>query len=571
MKKCTILKTVLASLAAFALIGLSGCKNEAGEFVPTEDNGIEISKIRLSDNYVSLAGVREKTKAVLTADVTPSSALDSTVYWSSADPDIASLSAETGASVEVTLVNTGSTVITASSKNGKVKSVCTVVCSLEKTPPAELDVSSVTPVANANNVYFTWTDPADYDNDLGYIVIESGKGQTARIPAGTECGWIKGLTPSTEYTFTFKSEDLNGNVSSGVKMTAPVTTLAAVTKFTATEMIEPAVSDKTAEGFVLEWASGVIAGDEEWNHMDILIGDNAEPVAQKLYTNGAVRVNAGGLEPETEYAVTVNVYNDDFDVLTWKGTVTTGNQAAKLVFDADETDTISGFLPLKLTDISDEITYSTIEFVIDGPGASNKSGTATSVKWTRLDPDSEYTVFAKFINSSSETVGATNSITRKPEKKLVHVRNGGNKYLQVKQGNVVAFFDAGTANEYTWLLMPALNGDADMISFKSAVSDKWLVVDTANSYSDAPAGGFDSNNRTYVLILTNKPSDADGNNNGSFKPVDPANGTDGFVSLTLNGNTSRYFREWWAITQCGAKQTGNDAPYSSMKIIDVTE
>lgn len=567
MKKTSIFKTVLASLTAFTLIGLSGCKNEAGEFVPTEDTGIQITSIKLSSSFVSLVGVRGKTTAVVSASSAPSYALDRTIHWSTSNADIASISDEEGDSVTVTLVNTGTAYVTASDKNGKVTATCTVVCELEKTPPVELDALSVTAVPYANNVYFEWIDPVDYDEDLAYIVIDSGKGQTARIPAGTEYGWISGLKPSTEYNFTFKSEDLSGNVSKGVKLASSVTTGATVTKFTATEMNAPAVVDKTAVGFVLAW-DDVLAGSEEWNHMDIIIGDD---VTQKRYTSGAVRVGVDGLEPATEYDVTVNVYNDDFDVLTWSGKASTGNYAASIVFDADATDTLSGYLPLKLTDISTEITYSEIEYVIEGPGATNKTTAATSVKWTNLDIDSEYTVYAKFLNSSSETVGATNAVTRKPSRRLVHVMNGGNKYLQVKEGNEIAFFDTNASNEYTWCLMPALNGDADMISFRSAVSNKWLVVDTVSTKDNAPFGGFDNNNRTYVVCLADKPEDADGNNAGSFKPVESASGADGFISLLMNGDTNRYFREWWAIAQCAAKQTGGDAIYSSVKIIDVAE
>ena len=114
-----------------------------------------------------------------------------------------------------------------------------------------------------------------------------------------------------------------------------------------------------------------------------------------------------------------------------------------------------------------------------------------------------------------------------------------------------------------------------MLSVKSLVGEKWLVVDTATTYSSSytvPAGGWTSGqNDVNTLILTDKPSDTDGYNAASFKPVSAASGDEAYQSLLMNGETDKYLRDWWDIANCNAAQTGNDAKYSSVKFVEVTE
>ncbi len=125
--------------------------------------------------------------------------------------------------------------------------------------------------------------------------------------------------------------------------------------------------------------------------------------------------------------------------------------------------------------------------------------------------------------------------------------------------------------------MPALadESDATMFSLRSVDDeDKWLVVDTETTYtsSQAPSGGINSDNNKNILILTDEPTDSDGNKKASFKITTAADSslTD-YSSYLLVYDESKYLRDWWNIAQCGSAQTGNDAKYSSAKFVDITE
>ena len=486
MKKYSIIKAFTASLAAAALFCVTACNNDATEFVPTVGGGLTVSSITLSSTSITLSGTSGKTSQVLSASALPTYASDSTIYWSTSDSKVVSLSAETGSSVTLVLEGVGNAVVTAKDSTGNVSSICNVTCILETTPPDS--VSNVSKVENGNNVYFTWTDPTDYDDDISYIHIEANNGSYTDVPYGTEYGWIKDLAASTEYTFNFSAFDVNGNESS--KTTVTATTGDSVSEFTATEITAPEVSDKSASTFKLSWAAGGVL-DEAWNHMDVTVDGYSEFTKQIFYTDDEIEILFEGLKSNTEYTVKVAVYNDDFDELSWSDKITTDVYVATLVYDDDVTKSVSGYLPLKLTDISEDITYSSIEFVIDG--ADNVTGTGTSAVWTGLTLDQDYTVYARFLDSSDELVGVSTSIVKQPTKVIWHLLSGysSRRYLAraTSESYTVGAIATGVGGDEYWIVHSALSGNSDYFSLEACGSDYagsgyYMFLDTTGRAQD---------------------------------------------------------------------------------------
>ena len=82
------------------------------------------------------------------------------------------------------------------------------------------DIYNLTVSAGDEQVLLTWNDPVG--TDFRYISITWSPGGTAIILVsnGEQAYMVTGLTNSTEYTFTVKSRDGNGNVSNGVVSSA---------------------------------------------------------------------------------------------------------------------------------------------------------------------------------------------------------------------------------------------------------------------------------------------------------------------------------------------------------------
>lgn len=522
MKKAYIVKALCASFVAVSLLaGAVSCKNSE-DYVFTEDNGIPLSKITLSSTNISLIGSRDITSATITATTTPSFATETTVYWSSSDESIVSVSAESGSSVVVTLKNSGNAVVTAANATGTVKATCNVVCSMEKTPP--VDVTNIAATAHGNNVFFTWTDPEDYDEDFAYIVIDSGNGQSTKVPAGVEYGWVSGLTKGTDYNFIFTSYDTSENASSGEKKA--VTTLDTVTEFTATEVTAPVIGEKTAEGFTLSWAAGsVLPASEAWNHMVVEVAGKEELNKTLLYTDTAISLPFSGLEENETYTVSVTVYNDDFDTLVWKENISTESYAAVLAYDDAVTETLSGYIPVKVSDISTSISYNKIEFVIND--ADNITTTAKSAEWKGLDLEKSYTIYAKFLDGST-LVGSSNSITVKPTKVVLKIISGyGNRqvvHAANGDGSENAHVAALNESWYAgwWIITPALNGDADYFSLISCFENgtstgKYMWLDPNSAYEPAYTGAWSYGGHQAPYAVMAEVDSITNTNAASFK------------------------------------------------------
>ena len=197
-----------------------------------------------------------------------------------------------------------------------------------------------------------------------------------------------------------------------------------------------------------------------------------------------------------------------------------------------------------------------------------------SASFSGLTAGTEYTFKVSAYKNSTEYTDESATATV-ISYRMVHIMGGGSKYLQIRSGNPIAFFATDTTNEYTWIVTPALNGDENMFSLKSADEDGyWLMCDLGTDHSGdtAPSGGWTSgSNTTCAVILTTEPTTDDGKKQASFKETDAASGDSDYRSYLMNGDTSRYLRDWWNIANCNSAQTGNDVVYSSQKMIDVTD
>ncbi len=85
------------------------------------------------------------------------------------------------------------------------------------------EVTGLTATAGDDKVDLSWTNPNDFDLSEILITWSPGNGSHTIIDKTTNSHTITGLTGSTEYTFTIKTKDDNGNTSSGVTVKATPT------------------------------------------------------------------------------------------------------------------------------------------------------------------------------------------------------------------------------------------------------------------------------------------------------------------------------------------------------------
>lgn len=509
----------LSLIALFFTVIFAGCQIFTTNFSAQEDSGIQVSKITLSQNSVTLSGSRNAANQTVTATVSPSFAQDTTVYWQSSDENICGLSATTGSSVTLILKGVGKATVTATDSSGSVSSTIDVTCVFETTPP--FAVSSVNATPHANNVFFTWTDPVDYDNDLDHIEIVASNGEKTSVAAGIQYGWVKNLTAGTEYSFTLTAYDANGNASSAVSASA--TTLDTVSEFTATEVSEPGVTEKTATTFNLVWsAKSILANEEKWNHIDVNVANNSDLDSTVFYTEDEITLPFTNLTENTDYEITINVYNDDFALLSLTKTIKTDYYLANLVRDESVTESVSGYLAVKLEDINSEISYSTIDYVITAADSSSTTDitnqTSTSAKWTELSLDVNYTVYAKFIDSSSNVLGTSKPITLQATKVLWHLLSGysSGRYVcrnicsSVPNGYTVGAISSGLSTQEYWIVHSSLTGSADYFSLEATDANGtstgyYMYLDTTGRAQDSGTNLWTANssyaNKLQVATL----------------------------------------------------------------------
>ncbi len=538
MKK--ISKGIFAALLGAFLF--ASCEPFSTSFTPTEDSGIVVSNITLKDGTslvngktVNLYGSKGTTSKTLSASVTPSFASDTTVYWSSSDENICSLSAETGSSVELTLEGEGTAVVTAKDCTGNVCVECNVVCSFEKTPPVE--VTSVNAVSNANNIFFTWTDPTDYDDDLKSIKITSSGGQTTTVPAGVEYGWVKGLNPSTEYTFKFISVDLNGNTSSEVSVTA--TTGESVDEAAPESANDFVVSSNNGTSVVYTWTPSV-SSNAKYQRFILKANDGGKlPESASTITNNEVLVEnssaaeisfiipdntsssitVDGLETGSSYTAELYTLNSDF-VLSEKlscdvvAAPTVSNVSVSLKYTGsifvywDDFDNSEYYYKVSVTDgtttiTSDAVVYGMQKAYITGLSSGKTYDVSV------LTYDSEDTLLA---TSDSESI----------EMKVVLwqiINTYNSSYLfapyitsSASYYNVCTHSSSSSWKYPYWIVLPSLSTPDDSSTFSLEATDStgvdsglYLCIDNVQSFGSDPSGwGYPASSHPYHAYALEK-------------------------------------------------------------------
>ena len=499
MKHVSILRRAVALLLLLTVF--AACKQQdADEFVPVEDSGIQLASITLSANALTLTGSRGKTKTTLTATAAPSYAADTTIVWASSDENVVSLTVdeEDSGSVTVVLQGSGAATITAASVSGFVKASCAVTCELETTAP--LPVQNVTTVANGNNVYLQWTDPRDYDGDLDYIQIVASSGESATVPAGVQYGWVQGLSPATEYTFTLTAYDESGNASDSVT-TAAVTTADAVDTTAPVAATALTVTENGGETIAFSWTvasnavyqklvmvatdGGVLPESALYADGSAVLGEASDDAAVFLLkdaiTNGLTidGVSAGAHYMVQLYSLNVDLVASDvaeYNLFT-----------APVVTDLQVSAAGSCKLAVTWTDFANA-SYS-YKVVLNGETVTVASGVQKAT-FSGLTPNSKYTAVISTMSGSEElaTLRASGTAYR-----IWHLLSGysSGRYLgrATADSYTVGAIQSGVGGDEYWIVHEALSGNTEYFSLEACGSDfvpsgYYMYLDTTGRAQD---------------------------------------------------------------------------------------
>ena len=535
MKK-TFYTKALVACAAFTLAtaGLLSCKlQDADAFTAQPDMGIVVSSIELSANSVSLSGSRALTATTLTATVSPSYALDTTISWVSADESVATVEvdADDTSSVSIVLQGSGTTTITAAS--GTATATCTVICEMETTPP--LTVSDVAYVANGNNVFFTWTDPVDYDEDLDHILITAYTGKSsvasAEIPAGVQYGWITGLSTGSTYSFTFNSYDVSGNASSAVTVDE-VTTGESENSTAPDAPADFAVAENGGETISFSWTASssgvyqkltVTATDGGTlptvlfctDYDTLLISDSSDSAVSCLIPNNTVTaLSATGFATGSTYTVTLAALTEDFAA---SESVSLDVTAAPAVSGVAVSLKYTGSIIVTWTDFANsEYTYTVS--ATDGSATVTSDSIAygtQSAHVTGLTVGTDYTVTVSTYDADGTHLATSAGVTCTPKTMLWQVVNAYNaSYLMapyitssVTYSNICTVSATSSWSYPYWIVHPSLSTpeDSDTFSLESSTADGtatglYLCIDNVQAYNssgDASGWGYPYSSHSY--------------------------------------------------------------------------
>lgn len=511
MKKCVGL------LCAAAITLLSGACTiqDADPFTATEDTGIQVSSIALSSHAISLTGSRGKTTGTLTATVTPSFALDTTILWSSSDESVATVaaSATDSTTATVTLAGSGNAVITAQSSTGSASAQCSVRCEMESTPP--LAVSAVSATPNGSNLFLSWTDPADYDSDLAYIQVsvaaaaDSTQKAAVEVPAGLQHVWITGLSPQTGYVCTLTSYDESGNASTSVT-TGTVTTNSEVDTTAPDAATAFSVTEKAGNTVTFGWTA---SADAVYQKLVLTATDGSALPSAAAYADGSA------VFCESENASAVFLIKDGTtEAVTLQGCVAGASYTAALYeLNADlvESEAVSStlFVPPVVTDVkvspagSLKLTVTWTDFandsysykvVLNGETVTASHGVQKAT-FTGLTSDTAYTATVYTMNGSEELASVQASGTALTIWHLLSGYSSG-RYLAraTSDSYTVGAITSGAGGDEYWIVHEALSGNEDYFSLEACGSDftptgYYMFLDTTGRAQDTGTNLWTSN------------------------------------------------------------------------------
>lgn len=523
----------LSLIALFFTVIFAGCQIFTTNFSAQEDSGIQVSKITLSQNSVTLSGSRNAANQTVTATVSPSFAQDTTVYWQSSDENICGLSATTGSSVTLILKGVGKATVTATDSSGSVSSTIDVTCVFETTPP--FAVSSVSATPHANNVFFTWTDPVDYDNDLDHIEIVASNGEKTSVAAGVQYGWVKNLTAGTEYSFTLTAYDANGNASSAVSASATTTDSEDTTVPVAQTSLTTSANNGTSATF--SWTCGtgtyqklaVRAADSSELSLSAATSSNSvlsftesgSSVVFDIPDNTTDLVTISGFETGKSYVLTL--YELNADLVPSDASVEFEFTAAPSVSNVSPSIKYTGSIVVEWTDFNDSSYYykakaTSVSDSTKSVESSNIAYGTQSAYLTGLDVGTEYSVIVSTYSSSGDLLATSATVSITPKTVLWHLLSGysSGRYVcrnicsSVPNGYTVGAISSGLSTQEYWIVHSSLTGSADYFSLEASdvngtSTGYYMYLDTTGRAQDSGTNLWTANssyaNKLQVATL----------------------------------------------------------------------
>lgn len=168
---------------------------------------------------------------------------------------------------------------------------------------APAEISDLLVTTTTNSIKFDWQNPSDVDFRTVYIYQDMNLVGTASNGTFT----VTGLTPETTYNYSFKTEDTNGNVSTG---TAKVVTTNSEQDLVAPSAPTGLSGDIASNGASLKWSRNTETDIQGYNIYVDGVKENATPVTNIYYS-------LTGLEADTAYSIQITAVD------------TSGNESAK--------------------------------------------------------------------------------------------------------------------------------------------------------------------------------------------------------------------------------------------------
>lgn len=526
----------LSLIALFFIVIFAGCQIFTTSFTPQEDFGIQVSKITLSQTSVTLNGSRNAANQTVTATVSPSFAQDTTVYWETSDKNICGLSATTGSSVTLLLKGEGKATVTAKDYSSKVSSTIDVTCVFETTPP--FAVSSVNATPHANNVFFTWTDPVDYDNDLDHIEIVASNGEKTSVAAGVQYGWVKNLTAGTEYSFTLTAYDANGNPSSAVSANATTTDSEDSTVPVAQTSLKISTNNGTSATFTWTCGTGtyqkvaVRAADSSALSLSAETSSNSKlsfveensSVIFDIPDNTTNSVTISGFETGKSYVLSLCELNADLllsdsNEIDFTAAPAVSNVSAKLKY--------TGSIIVEWTDFNDSSYYykataSSVSDPVKTIESSNIAYGTQNAYLTGLEVGTEYLVSVSTYSADNQKLASSEGVSITPGTVVWKIyntySNGTSQFVpnytsSYNYGNVVTPTSVSDFKYDRWVVFPSLSNPSDTTQFSLMATDSsgtntgyYLCVDTVpnfpSNYNSGMGGYSGSSHPNHVWALS---------------------------------------------------------------------